>query len=135
MFFSPMNRHVLDFWKIRNEANVLFLFFEDMKRNLEQEIKKSMKFLKKDYSQDQINKLCQHLSFDSIKINKAVNKNEELEKFVTSVGGKFDPNEYTFIRKGQVGGYKEELSARENEMLDQYAKYPQFEEFGFEYKY
>jgi len=135
MFFSPMNRHVLDFWKIRDDPNILFLFFEDMKRNLEQEVKKTMEFLGKNYSQEQIDKLCLHLTFDSIKNNKTVNKNEELEKFVTSVGGKYDPNEYTFIRKGQVGGYKEELSIKENEMLDRYVQYPEFKAFGFEYKF
>ncbi|XP_070495889.1 sulfotransferase 1C2-like isoform X2 [Chironomus tepperi] len=135
MFFSPMNRHVLDFWKIRDEPNILFLFFEDMKRNLEQEVKKTMKFLNKDYSQDQIDKLCTHLSFDSIKDNKTVNKNEELRRFVTSVGGNYDPSEYTFIRKGQVGGYKDELTVEENEMMDKYGNYAEFEEYGFEYKY
>jgi len=107
--YSPMNDHILDFWKIRDEPNMLFLFFEDMKRNLDQEVKKVMKFLDKNYSQEKIDKLCKHLTFDSIKNNKSVNKSEDIKKFVTSVGGKYNPNEYTFIRKGQVGGYKEEL--------------------------
>lgn len=135
IIYSPFNDHVLEFWKIRNESNVLFLFFEDMKRNLNQEVRKAMKFLGKYYNNEQIDKLCKHLSFESIRKNEMINRNEEMKTLKESFGEIYDPNEYSFVRKGQVGGYKDELSKEENEMLDKYCKYQKFVNFGFDYKY
>ncbi|CAG9801242.1 unnamed protein product [Chironomus riparius] len=134
-FNSPMNGHVLDFWNIRNQSNVLFLFFEDMKRNLNQEVKKMMKFLDKNYSQDQINKLCQHLSFESIKSNKMVNKDDEIKEMMDSVGRTFKQDEFSFIRQGKVGAYENELSADEIKMLNKYAEDSTLKDAGFEYKF
>ncbi|XP_070498419.1 luciferin sulfotransferase-like [Chironomus tepperi] len=82
MLYSPMNDHILDFWKIRNAPNILFLYYEDMKRNLDQEVKKAMKFLNKNYSQDEIDKLCIHLSFNSIRNNPNVNKDNAIVKYM-----------------------------------------------------
>ena len=133
--YSPMNDHVIDFWKIRDEPNILFLFFEDMKRNLDGEVKKAMKFLGKNFPQEEVDKLCHHLSFESIKNNKMVNKNEEIKNIKKSFGEKYDTNEFTFIRKEQVGGYKDELSAEENEMLDKFIKKSEMKEPDFQYKF
>ncbi|CAG9801240.1 unnamed protein product [Chironomus riparius] len=135
MMYSPMNEHITEFWKIRNEPNILFLFFEDMKRNLDQEVKKAMKFLNKNYSQEEVDKLCKHLSFESIRDNKMVNKNEDVKSLKESFGEKYDENEFNFIRKGQVGGYKDELSAEENEILDEYVELSKIIEPSFEYKF
>lgn len=134
ILYSPMNSHVLEFWKIRDRSHVLFLFFEDMKRNLHQEVEKAMKFLGKNYSSMQIEQLCQHLSFDSIKVNRMVNRMEEMHELKTSMGEVYDPNQFTFIRKGMVGGYKAELNADENELLDNYMKWLELSRHGFEYK-
>ena len=130
--FSPMNNHVIDFWNIRFQPNILFLFFEDMKRNLAQEVKKVMKFMEKDYSQDEIDKLCVHLSFDSIQKNKMINKEETVEQMSTMMGKEYNPQKFSFIRRGKVGGYKQELTPEENEMLDEYIKKA---EYDIEYKF
>lgn len=132
MMYSPMNDHVIDFWKIKSQPNILFLFFEDMKRNLKQEVRKVMNFLDKDYTQDQIDKLCRHLSFESIKNNKMINKEEDIKHLMDTVGREYNPEKYTFIRKGKVGGYKQELTRDEIEMLDNYIKKA---EFDIEYQF
>ncbi|KAL7051812.1 hypothetical protein ACKWTF_004639 [Chironomus riparius] len=130
--FSPMNDHVIDFWNIRFQPIILFLFFEDMKRNLSQEVKKVMKFMEKDYLQDEIDKLCVHLSFDSIQKNKMINKEEIIEQMSSMTGKEYNPQKFSFIRKGKVGGYKQELTPEENEMLDEYIKKA---EYDIEYKF
>jgi len=134
--YSPMNDHILDFWKIWDESNILFLFFEDMKRNLDQEVKRAMKFLNKDFSQEEIDKLCQHLSFESIRNNKMVNKEESVKGLLKLAGMKYEPKDgFTFIRKGQVGGYKDELSDEQIKLMENYVNHLELEKIGFEYKY
>jgi poly-D-alanine transfer protein DltD len=136
MMYSPMNEHITEFWKIRDEPNVLFLFFEDMKKNLDQEVKKVIKFLGKNYSQEEVDKLCKHLSFESIRENKMVNKEIELKKLMEAEGKEYDQSDgFSFIRKGQVGGYKEELTSEQNQMMDAYGSCFELEEAGFEYKF
>jgi len=137
ILYAPNNDHVLDFWKIRDQPNILFLFYEDMKRNLKQEVKKAMKFLNKNYSEEEIDKLCQHLSFESMKNNPSCNLEDllamlrELHKSngLTAIEG------YNFIRKGQVGSHKEELTEEENKKLNALLDDPQLNECGFEYKF
>ncbi|XP_070495891.1 sulfotransferase 1C2-like [Chironomus tepperi] len=132
VLFSPMNNHVIDFWNIRFQPNILFLFFEDMKRNLPQEVKKVMKFMDKNYSQDDIDKLCVHLSFDSIQKNKMINKEDTIQQISAMTGQEYNPQKYSFIRKGKIGGYKQELTITESDMLDEYIKKAEYE---IEYKF
>lgn len=67
--FSPFHEHVLDFYNLRNQENVLFLRYEDMKTDLEVEVRKTIAFFGKSYSDDDIKKLCNHLSFNTMKGN------------------------------------------------------------------
>jgi hypothetical protein len=47
-----------------------------MKRSLKDVCEKTMKFFKKNYSKEEIEKLCEHLSVESMHANKAVNKDK-----------------------------------------------------------
>jgi UDP-galactopyranose mutase len=132
--YSPMNEHTLEFWKMRNEENVLFNFYEDMKRNLPEIVEKTMKFLGRNYSRDQIEKLCQHLSFESMRNNGMVNKDIHVKHAMEISGKAYDPSAFSFIRKGEVGAHKKELSAEENEKLDEYVNSPELKQHGFAYK-
>uniref|UniRef100_A0A1B0CHY3 Sulfotransferase domain-containing protein n=2 Tax=Lutzomyia longipalpis TaxID=7200 RepID=A0A1B0CHY3_LUTLO len=49
VMFGPFHDHVLDFWRMRDEENVLFITYEEMKRDLEGVIRKTCAFLGKDY--------------------------------------------------------------------------------------
>ncbi|XP_070498085.1 sulfotransferase 1 family member D1-like isoform X2 [Chironomus tepperi] len=137
ILYAPYNDHVVDFWKIRNEPNVLFLFYEDMKRNLKLEVLKAMKFLNKNYSEDEINKLCQHLSFESMKNNPSVNFEDLLSMLreLHKTNGLPHIDAFNFIRKGQIGSHKEELTENESKMLNAFVDDPQLKECGFEYKF
>lgn len=131
---SPFNDHILDFWKIRHESNILFIFYEDMKRNLEGIVKQAIGFMGKSYTQEQIEKLCQHLSFESMKNNPSINA-ESMMKMRNFFSPRELKNEnFKFIRKGEVGGFKDELTSDEIAKFDEFIKHPEFEKHDFQYK-
>ncbi|KAJ9573813.1 hypothetical protein L9F63_008795 [Diploptera punctata] len=106
-----------EFWKIRNEENVLITSFEEMKKNLPAVIKSVAKFLDRTLSPEQLEQLCDHLSFDSMKNNPAVTMESEMALFDNShLGGKVQP----FIRKGQVGGWKSEFTPELAQKIDKW---------------
>ena len=137
ILYAPFNDHILEFWKIRDQPNILVLFYEDMKRNLKQEVKKAMKFLNKNYSEEEIDKLCQHLSFESMKNNLSCNFEDFLEilRTLQSSNGIIPEDGFKFIRKGQIGSHKEELTAEQIKKLNALVDDPQLKECGFEYKF
>lgn len=105
--FAPFWSHVLSFWKRRDEPNILFLKFEDLKQDLPAEIKKTAQFLGKELSDAEVSLLAEHLSFDRMKNNPAVNY-----EAVMDINRKFNltSEDGHFMRSGQVGNYKETMS-------------------------
>ncbi|KAJ9600879.1 hypothetical protein L9F63_000991 [Diploptera punctata] len=112
--FAPFWPHVLNFWKRRDEQNILFLKFEDLKKDLPGVIKKTADFLGKDLNEDQVEVLSNHLSFASMKNNRAVNY-----EAATEINRKFNLvlAEGQFMRSGKVGNYKEVMSP---ELIDKF---------------
>uniref|UniRef100_A0A1B6KUA2 Sulfotransferase domain-containing protein n=1 Tax=Graphocephala atropunctata TaxID=36148 RepID=A0A1B6KUA2_9HEMI len=89
-----------------------------MNHNLSSSVLKTAKFLKKDLTNQQVATLCDHLSFEQMRDNPAVN-NEDLEalsrRMGCSLGGKF-------IRSGQVGEGKKKLSQDWVRCFDQWSE-------------
>lgn len=75
-------------------------------------IRKCAKFLGKVLKEEDVKALKDHLSFDKMKANPAVNKESH-----TSQGN--DPS-FSFMRKGKIGSYKEELSGEVLEKLEKW---------------
>ncbi|KAF2893636.1 hypothetical protein ILUMI_12537 [Ignelater luminosus] len=100
-------KHVLGYWNKRHLPNLLIIKYEDMKSNLPSVIKTVAQFLNKEITEEQIQLLCKHLSFESMKSNPAVNFEELAKKLRKS---NMVAKDGTFIRTGIVGKYKEELS-------------------------
>lgn len=73
ILLSPYHGHFKDFWSLRHEENILFLTYEEMKSDLMAVLKKTSKFLGKSYSHEELVKLSEHLSFDTMKTNPSVN--------------------------------------------------------------
>ncbi|KAF7265623.1 hypothetical protein GWI33_020976 [Rhynchophorus ferrugineus] len=101
--FAPYWKHLLQFWDRRYDDNILFLKYEDMKKDLPSAVRQTAAFLNKGLTENQIDSLTYHLSFDSMKNNPAVNY-----ELVTELNKKYKLIEYegAFMRSGSVGGYK-----------------------------
>lgn len=135
VIYAPFNQHVLDFWKIRNEPNVEFIFYEDMKHDMKSVVKVLMKFLDKNYTEEEIDKLCKHLSVDSMRSIPSCNNELLVKKCMELNGKKNGENNWNFIRKGEVGSYKSEEYS--NDLLDHFEQYTNdrcLKDSGFEYK-
>lgn len=82
----------------------MFLF-----KDLKGVILRTAQFMGKKLSPEQVDELTAHLSFSNMKNNPTING----EDFIKEVKEKHempeDDPELTFIRKGQVGGWKKEM--------------------------
>lgn len=108
--------HYLGFWNKRHETNVLFLHYEDMKKDLKGTVRELADFLEKNYTDAEYEELCKYLSFQSMRENKACNLEDMLEEqhgkgYYQKVGDHF-------IRKGQVGDWKNYMSTELSKKFD-----------------
>ncbi|XP_076857080.1 sulfotransferase 1B1-like [Brachyhypopomus gauderio] len=108
--------HVKGYWKYREERNILYLFFEDMKENPRREVERIMRYLDLSLADDVIDKIVQLTSFKVMKDNPMANYT-----FIPKVV--FDHSISAFMRKGEVGDWANHFTAAQSQMFDEdYAK-------------
>ncbi len=71
-----------------------FIFYEDLKKDLGGQLEKLARFLGKEISKEQLEHLKEHLKFESIEKNEAVNNEASRKRGTMKEDGKF-------IRKGK----------------------------------
>ncbi|RZC34557.1 Sulfotransfer 1 domain containing protein, partial [Asbolus verrucosus] len=59
--YGPFWEHILSFWKIRDQENILFLKYENMKKDLAKVIQETSTFLGKSVPDEEIQTLQDHL--------------------------------------------------------------------------
>lgn len=85
IIYSPQHGHIKDFWFLRNEKNILFLTFEEMKSDMFNVLRKTSSFLAKNYTDDQLREVERFLSFESMKA-KEKPASELLKRMVLAEG-------------------------------------------------
>ncbi|PFX15403.1 Sulfotransferase 1C3 [Stylophora pistillata] len=99
--------HVLGWWKQRDDPNILILTYEDRVQDPGDAVDKIAKFIGKEISPATRDLIVRQTSFDAMKSSNYTN-------FTWFEGIKGDG----FIRKGQVGGWKDYFTEEQNELFD-----------------
>ncbi|KAK7070487.1 hypothetical protein SK128_026163 [Halocaridina rubra] len=94
-------------WEKKNHPNFHFMFYEDMKADIDNQLRKLNEFLGTELTQVQLNKIREYTSFASMKKRYDMMMTAEnldiMNKDVEEQGG-------GFFRKGQAGDWKNNFS-------------------------
>ncbi|XP_040265228.1 sulfotransferase 1 family member D1-like [Bufo bufo] len=96
--YGSWHEHVKGWWEKRHDYNILYLFYEDMKEDPKREIRKMLHFLEKEMSDDILEKIIYHTSFDVMKTNEMVN-------YTTIPNEILDQTISPFMRQGIAGDW------------------------------
>ncbi|XP_075992914.1 luciferin sulfotransferase-like [Anticarsia gemmatalis] len=111
--FCPIFAHVKEAWEQRNNPNMLFLFYEELSKDLPASIRRVADFLGKSLNQEQMDRLCDHLSIESFKKNKSINFEEMKELGLLA-------KDESFIRKGKAGGWRDYFDEEMTQQAEQW---------------
>lgn len=119
-------KHTLSWWDHREDDNVLFLKYEDMKRDLHSCIRKISLFMGLDLSSDIVDKIAGESTFSTMKNNPAAN--------YTNVSHRRTPGAVPFMRRGEVGDWKNYFTPEQIVKCDALCS-SKFEPAGLEFDY
>ncbi|XP_033126751.1 sulfotransferase 1C2-like [Anneissia japonica] len=110
--------HNLYWWNRRHESHVMFVKFEEMKQDLTKIVRNVCEFLGRDLNEETISRITDHCSFSSMKTNPQTNKSDLMAKTADSSTG----NKFAFMRKGNVGDWKNHFTVTQNEQFNKLYK-------------
>lgn len=93
----------------KNDANVLFVYFENMKKDPAAEIARLAKFLNMDLTVEQISTIKEKTSFSAMKANQE-SGSDDIGKMRKDIN---------LVRKGKVGSWKDTFTVAQSEMMDE----------------
>ncbi len=101
-FGDPLN-HAISWWEHKDEDNFLFTTYEEMTKDIRRVIRRVATFLDKELSDDIVEKIVDHTSFENMKANPMVNRSETLKNF---------------IRKGVIGDWVNYMNEDQRSFID-----------------
>ncbi len=112
--FHPWAEYLDGYWRIRDRENVLFMTYEEMKKDLPGTVRKIAAFLKVDLSKDEVDAVVRQSSFDHMK------KIEH--KFETGMMVPWSKPRGAMIRRGQHSGSHELLTQAQQQQIDDHCR-------------
>ncbi|XP_072042015.1 sulfotransferase 1A3-like [Amphiura filiformis] len=131
--FGPWWEHYLFYWNLRHEPNVLFVKFEDMKKDLKAVVERVTEFMNYTLTDDVINGIVDHCSFESMKKNPMTNPDslrDRIRKQLDQQAKKEEDDtlvepkqeKISFMRKGKVGDWRNHFTVAQNEAFDAFVQ-------------
>ena len=114
LVLAPLVEHMIEAWNLRHHPNMCFIFYEDMKKDLKSQIKKVSTFLGKCFSDEQVDKLAEHLHIDNFRHNPWVNADHMKD------GVMMHKDRGNFIRKGKTGDWMNHFTPQMTEKFDKW---------------
>ena len=103
-YYSPFWKHMESYYQSKYD-NIIFLKYEEMKKDLRSSINSVSAFLGcKSYTEDEKNRLEEHLSVKNFKNSASLNKSN-LVQISKDIGSPIADGENNFVRKGIVGDW------------------------------
>lgn len=96
--------HILGWWNHQDDENLIFLKYEDMKKDLLGHVKKIAEFIEVPISQEEAQRVTQACSFSSMKADPKTNYDRYRDKIYKK------DSTFSFMRKGVVGDWKNYFS-------------------------
>ncbi|KAG8138431.1 hypothetical protein E2320_004324 [Naja naja] len=106
--------HVLSWEKHLHEKNILFLFYEDMKKDLPKVMKELSAFLGLNPTESQIYEICKKSSFNEMKTNTEKENSDENHTVCVLTS-----NPKLIFRKGTVGDWKNHFTPKQNRLFEE----------------
>ncbi|KAF5269610.1 hypothetical protein FQR65_LT05949 [Abscondita terminalis] len=116
VIFLPYWSHLEEAWKLRGSKNFFFMTYEEMNKDIRQSIKKVSKFLGKNVTEKQLEKLENHLQIESFRNNPMVNNDILVDV------GIFNKCDERFIRNGKVSSPKDDTDEEYIKKFNEWVK-------------
>ncbi|XP_036269685.1 amine sulfotransferase-like [Pipistrellus kuhlii] len=105
--------HVRGWYEHRHDFNILFMMFEEMKKDLRSSVLKISRFLEKELSEADVEAIVKQATFQNMKSDPKANYEDIIKH---EIGRRTD--EGRFLRKGTVGDWKHHFTVEQNERFD-----------------
>jgi hypothetical protein len=112
--FTPWPVFVDGYWRLRDRNNMLFLTYEEMKRDLAGTVRKIAAFLKVDLSENEVDAVVRQSSFNHMKTIE--------HKFETGMMVPWAKPHGAMIRRGQQKGSGELLTPAQQQRIDDHCR-------------
>ncbi|XP_069807462.1 sulfotransferase 6B1-like isoform X2 [Dendropsophus ebraccatus] len=106
--------HILSWEEHRNEMGTLFLYYEAMKKDLFQTVRRICTFLGININDNEIYEICKKTSFSEMK-NNVEKESVDPEHTVCALTS----NKKLIFRKGTVGDWKQYFTNKQNRLFDE----------------
>ncbi|KAJ6655238.1 hypothetical protein lerEdw1_005582 [Lerista edwardsae] len=103
--------HIEGWYAHKDDFNILFLMYEEMKKDLRGSVLKICNFLGKMLTEEEVDKVVDQATFDKMKLDHRSNYENLSADF-------FDLSKGRFLRKGTVGDWKNMMTVAQSERFD-----------------